>query len=345
MTKKLSLEQEQQLIIDRQLGITRPELCLKYNLSLEGLKSAIRRLKAKLPIEARLKALSDAGKKSPSKNRGFFDYIQELCPGAIKASEGIETPKCFFAVFDLNQVVPERTNLNLAYSKEQEGKRFLGIFSDEWDSKKELIQAMVRWRLNKFTGKTLRASKLQIKKLDKNKDFDFFFARNHLDGHSTASFAYGLFDGDKLIQCLSIRVNHQKEVEICRLATDYDYRVHGGAAKLLKAVKTNLPPKAVLVTFSNNRLSSGSTYQGLKANLISKNQPSYYYTDGKVRVWRYRCRRINDPEILAKYPSVPHTEKGQAKGGVFAVEVFKKTTPEPVWQIEDCGHRKWAFVT
>lgn len=218
------------------------------------------------------------------------------------------------------------------------GIALLAIFEDEWTDKTELIKGMIRHRLGILGIKT-RASSLTLRKLVANSEYKSFFERNHLDGHSPASFAYGLFDGDKLISCMSFRTNFNKELEIARFATDYDYHIYGGAGRLIKAVKKD--GIGALTTFSNNRLSEGNVYRVLGFSLVKENKSSYWYTDGKTRIWRFRCRRVNSPEILALYPEVKHTERAQAEGGVFSMAIFGDR--RPLTKIEDYGHRKWVL--
>jgi hypothetical protein len=220
------------------------------------------------------------------------------------------------------------------------GLSYLMVFGDEWESKPDLIKAMIQYRLGLFSGQKLHARKLELRLLGKNSQWDDFFNRNHLDGSAMASWGYGLFHGDKMVVCATVRTNHKAEVELARLATDYDYSVSGGATRVIKAIKTKLEGKP-LTTFSNNRLSSGALYASLGKEITETTRPSYYYTDGKVRVWRFKCKRINDLEVLARYPNVEHTEKAQAAGGVFSEFIFGDN--RPLFRIEDAGHRKWLI--
>lgn len=218
------------------------------------------------------------------------------------------------------------------------GINLLAFFSDEWEKKPDLIKAMIRWRLGKFVGTKYRASDLELRMLEKNSDWTEFFNRNHLDGSVRASYGFGLFDGPKLIQCLTLKKNFNKEWEIKRLATDYNYMVHGGATKLIQAAIKSLPEGEPLISFSNNRLSSGNMYKNCGFKLLQENAPSYWYTDGfNTRIWRFKCKRNNDPAILAKFP----TEWEQARVGVFSMEHFGDE--RPLYRIEDYGHKKWIL--
>ncbi len=208
------------------------------------------------------------------------------------------------------------------------------IYEDEWSLpfKRELIKAMIRWRLGKFVGESLNARSLELRLLKKNSAFSSFFETNHIDGHTNASFAYGLFRGETLVACASFRTNSRREFEIARFASDFRYNVRGSLGKLISLIKSPL------VSFSNNRLSDGGVYRtlGFKEITVST-APSYYYTDHHVRIWRGRCIKNNDLEIVAKFP----TEELQALGGVFSKKIFGDE--RPLYRIEDCGHRKWLL--
>ncbi len=216
----------------------------------------------------------------------------------------------------------------------------LAIFSDEWNNpiKQELIKAMIRHRIGVLPDKKIRASKLELRKLEKNKEYKDFFDRYHLDGHSNASYAYGLFLEDEPLVVVSMRRSWKDgALEICRFANNYSYHVHGGFSRLFKHIKEGADADKI-ITFSNNRLSNGGVYNQLGFTEITKTKtPSYYYTNGFVRIWRFRCKRINDPEILSKYP----TEKLQAKGGVFS-RMYLGNDDE-LYKIFDYGHRKWML--
>ena len=221
---------------------------------------------------------------------------------------------------------------------QQKNINILMIYEDEWSNpiKKELIKSMIKHRLGLF-GKKIRASNLEIKKLTKNNEFKDFFENYHLDGHVNASFSYGLFLNDELISCMSFRKSFTDKCwEIARFATKSDYRVHGNAGKIIKQFKKDYQDK--LITFSNNRLSLGNTYKNLGFKEITQTtDPSYYYTDFKTRLWRFKCKRINDPVILSKYP----TEKDQAEGGVFSQKHLGHS--KPLYKIYDYGHKKWEL--
>lgn len=215
------------------------------------------------------------------------------------------------------------------------GINLLAIYEDEWADlqKRELIKAMVRYRLNKFTGTKLYARQLELVHLTKNNQFKEFFTRNHLEGHANAAEAWGLMYQGKLVQVASIRKNFAGELELARLATDYDYMVVGGAARLIS--KLSRP----LVSYSDNRLSSGNVYQKLGFTEDPKHKgyrnPSYWYTDLQTRVWRFKCRKQHGEGIEHL------TEREQAAQGVMSQDIFGDN--RPLYRIEGYGARKWRL--
>lgn len=210
------------------------------------------------------------------------------------------------------------------------GIRLFAFFEDEWRDKNELVKSMIAQRLGGFSGEKLNARQLDYKEVSVA-EANAFFDVNHLSGGTKAKKAVGLYHEGRLVACASFRTNFNREFELARLATHRDYLVRGGAGKLLS--KVNRP----LVSFSDNRVGDGDVYRKLGFRLLQENGPSYWYTDGQVRIWRWRCRRINDPEILAEYP----TEELQCRAGIQSMKIFGDN--RPLYKIEDYGHRKWVL--
>lgn len=252
---------------------------------------------------------------------------------------GIEFDGLYWHSTKVKPDIKKRNKQKAALVKEK-GINLLCIFEDEWanSTKQSLIKEMIRYRLGVGSLKKLRASKLEIRRLGKNKEFSEFFDKYHLDGTTTASFAYGLFYKDEMVSCMSFRKSFSDKChEIARFASNYNYMVYGGGGRLIKNAMEKEDIDR-LVTFSNNRLSLGNVYQKCGFTEITKTtDPSYYYTDFQTRVWRYKCKRINDPEIISKYP----TELAQAEGGVFSRKYLGHD--KPLYRVYDYGHKKWQL--
>ena len=233
-------------------------------------------------------------------------------------------------------------NRNYHYDKyklcKEKNIKLLGIYADEWKNKTDLVKSMIKHRLGILPDIKLRASKLKIVKLIKNKEFAGFFDKFHLDGHSQSSFAYGLYHNDELVSCASFRKNGRNKCwEIARFASNYNFHIYGSLGKILKNYKKEYNEK--LISFSNNRLSHGNIYKmlGFKEITSKSNKPSYWYTDLNNKVFRTKCMKNNDLDIVKKYP----TEKEQALAGIFSPKNFNHN--KPLYKIYDYGHRKWEL--
>jgi len=204
----------------------------------------------------------------------------------------------------------------------------LAIFEDEWVSKRDLVTAMLRWRSKQFRGQVLNASEcVLVSDIGSPQEF---FERNHLDGNTKAIRYWGLEYGGKLVSVLSVRKNFNGEMEIARFATDYDYNVRGAAGRLVKAAKAWVG--GPLYTFSNNRVGTGAVYQKLGFRLVQENPPSYYYTDGVKRYWRWQGR---------KDAASGMTEAEQAESGWLGEKLTGKKVK--MAKVYDYGHRKWVL--
>jgi rubredoxin len=285
--------------------------------------------------------------KKSAPEQEIFDYIKTLDPHATARNRTIIKPleldiysEKYSMAFEFNGLYwhsdrfkPFKTHFNKFKACETKQIKLFAIFEDEWRDKKELVKGMIRHRLG-FKGVKLRASKLQVRKMTKNIQFSWFFDKFHLDGHAQSSFAYGLFLEDRLICCASFRKHIKSgELEISRFATDYDFHVYGGLGKILKQFSN-----CSIISYSNNRLSSGNLYKKCGFTEITETtDPSYWYSDLKVRIFRTKFKKINSLDIVTKYP----TEKKQVENGVFD-HLFPKK-PKKIYKIYDYGHKKWEI--
>jgi len=199
---------------------------------------------------------------------------------------------------------------------------FLAFFGDEWQKKKNIVKSIIKNKIGAIDNK-IYARKTDFIEIT-NKEAKEFLEANHLEGYAKCSKAFGLKYQDKLVMCVTFRKTFRGEHELARMATLIDHVVVGGASKLL-----NKAPKP-LVTYSNNRLSNGNVYIKLGFKEITETfQPSYFYTDAKIRIFRSNCMKIKD---------LPGNEREQAKNGAFAKHFGHS---KPVYRIYDYGHRKW----
>ena len=277
---------------------------------------------------------------------------------SVYSGEVIENSTTVLAPYSLSIFIPERqlciefcdltvdSSINPSFQKnlnrdkalvaQKHNYKFFLFFSDEWRNKQQLVQQMIKYRLGLVTNK-IYTRKCVVKEYSKARELKEFFMNNHIDGYSNSTKGFALLCNDIVMAAMTLRTNHQSEIEICRFATNGNYVVPGAGSKLI-----SLLPRPI-TTFSNNRLSSGEIYKNNGFEEITRTiSPSYYYTDFETRVWRYKCKRLNPPDKISqedfdKYP----TEYSQAINGIFSRKIFGDE--RPVYRIEDCGHRKWVL--
>ena len=217
----------------------------------------------------------------------------------------------------------------------KKGIKLFVIYEDEWRDKQDLVKAMIRYRLGNFPKTKFRASKLEIKFLNKNDDFIGFFDKFHLNGHIQANFAVGLFYNNLLISCMSFKENiDDKYWEIVQFASDYDFYIYGAASRLLKhcGIKGNL------IAYTDNRIGNGDFLKKLGFNRLGcTKKTNYYYTDFCHKILKDKIEIIVDSDTLLKYP----TKDDQALGGIFSQEYFGHN--KPLYKIYDYAQIKWEL--
>jgi hypothetical protein len=217
----------------------------------------------------------------------------------------------------------------------EKGVQLVSIFEDEWmdSNKRELIKDMIKAKLGVLSARKLNARSLDVIEVSRQEANEFFDA-NHISGSVNHKYAIGLTLDKQLVCCASFRENFNDEFELARFATLRGHLVRGGLSRILAHCKED-----EVVSFSDNRLSVGKVYEVTGfTNITEKGATnSYYYTDCLKRYWRFKCRRVNDPNILAKYP----TEEAQALGGILSQRLLGVS--KPMYRVDDAGHQKWIF--
>lgn len=213
----------------------------------------------------------------------------------------------------------------------EQGVQLLTIFEDEWIQKQDMVKDLVAIKLGVAKLTKLNARSMDVVEV-KQSEANAFFEQNHMSGAVNHKSALGLKKDGVLVACASFRRNFNHEFELARFATLRGVVVRGALGKILSQFKEEL------VSYSDNRFSWGQVYERLGFTEVTKNGPtnSYYYTDGVSRIWRYRCRKDNSPEIVALHP----TEEAQAASGVTAKRLFG--VEKPLFRVDDAGHRKWV---
>jgi hypothetical protein len=180
------------------------------------------------------------------------------------------------------------------------GVRLFQFFEDEWRDKRPIVESLIFRALRLNKGIVIGARKLLAKRISDVKSRADFFNSNHLQGDRAAAVAWGLYDGETLVQALSIRKNSitggEPFYDIARLATRLGYSVPGGLSRLIALAKQWVASKgeSYLYTYSDLRYSQGDAYLKVGFESLGATSPGYFYTNGEVRVHRYNLKKTDE---------------------------------------------------
>jgi hypothetical protein len=93
--------------------------------------------------------------------------------------------------------------------------------------------------------------------------------------------------------------NNDNHYELLRFCNVIDYRVIGGASKLLKYFEKNYNPEKIL-SYADRRWSNGNLYNQLGFTQKHKSKPNYFYVEGFKRHNRFN---FTLDKLKTKYPT------------------------------------------
>ena len=201
------------------------------------------------------------------------------------------------------------------------------IFEDEWNLNPDIVKSRLTNILGGITLK-IYARKCQIKEVN-SKDASSFCNQNHLMGKGRSNIRIGLYHDNVLVSLMTFTNNNLSRKligvwEINRFASLLDTNVVGGASRLFKHFLTQCDP-TVVISYSDNRWSTGGLYAQLGFEKISDGVPNYWYVEPNVlkRIHRFTLRKTKtDNQELTEYQN--RTAQGFTR----------------VW---DCGSSKWEW--
>lgn len=224
-------------------------------------------------------------------------------------------------------------HLNKSIAAKEKDIMLLHIFSDEWESKKDIVKSMISCKLGKLPT-AINARSCEIRKVS-SKESKEFFDENHIAGNTKSFSAFGLYTKNNvLVACMSFRKPNQKKewfeknpnvVELARYANKKFCNVRGGFSKLLNYSLTNFLGKEIpcekLISYCDLRTGSGNVYEKCGFVLKKKNTGiSFWYTDGERRLSRFSCRATNGKT---------EKENAESKG---------------IWRVYGCGNSLYEYV-
>ena len=163
---------------------------------------------------------------------------------------------------------------------EAQGIKLLQFWDfNELQLKWEICESMILNALN-LTPNKLYARNCIVKEIS-SKEGKEFCDKNHIQGGKGASVYIALEHDSKIVSVMSFgksRFNKQVEWELLRFCSLANYRVVGGASKLLKFFEQNYKPKS-LISYADRRRSSAlsNAYKTLGFKHLRDTEPNYFY--------------------------------------------------------------------
>lgn len=206
------------------------------------------------------------------------------------------------------------------------------IFSDSWESKKDIWKKKIQQKLN-LSKEIIYARKCVVKTVEP-KETRKILDENHVQGYCPSQIAYGLFFENELVAAMTfsktrIGIGKNRKLgsyELVRYVTSKT--VVGGAGKLLSAFKKDYNPK-LIYSYSDNRYSTGNLYKQLGFNLEKENKCGYWYYDPRNKKSYHRFKFSKFRLVEAGFDS------NKTEYQIMSDLGFMR-----IW---DCGTRTWVL--
>ena len=133
---------------------------------------------------------------------------------------------------------------------------------------------------------------------------------------------------------------NENEIELKRLAFKDDFRVQGGASKIIKNIFKHYPSCDTIITFSDNDLGTGNVYSKIGFELIEENKGSIVWSNDKKNKYIKNLSLVKQgaDRLLKNFPD--YQPVGQGPDLPSNQEIVQSYGFLPVY---DCGYRKWIY--
>jgi hypothetical protein len=252
----------------------------------------------------------------------------DLLDGGI----GIE----YSGLFWHNEFSPQPRDSSYHYNKYDQclkkDIRLITIFEDEWKLKNNQCKSILKSILGK-NERRVYGRKCTVSVIDVNIFKQFCFSYHLRGACNKISVCFGLFFESELVAVMSLGKHHRsgcKHIVLNRLCFKDGIQVVGGSGKLfasaIKWAKDN--GYKHIISWSDNRWSSGGVYKALGFVLDANLKPDYSYVSLKggslVRLSKQSCCKKYIDCPLDKTEREHMIELGYAR----------------IW---DCGKKRWLF--
>src|SRR5574337_708431 len=212
------------------------------------------------------------------------------------------------------------------------GIRLLQLFDYELDDRRLSILAdIIAVAIHGNDVMKVSARKCTIQMVCPS-DARTFYNQFHWQGFTGARVHIGLYYNNELVFLMSFqrtRFSKTDASEIIRMSSRGRYVVRGAISKILTYYVNRYSPNKI-ITFSDNRLFSGSSYENAGfQKVLSKNVIGYQYvsTDGVTHYSRYQTQKHKLPKLLTHFDDNLSEEQNMKNANFF--------------RLYDAGQTKW----
>lgn len=215
-----------------------------------------------------------------------------------------------------NQFIDSKYHLQNTVECESNGIQLLHIFESDWINKEDIVKSIILSKLGKYSERYY-ARKCTIRDVETREEREFL-DRNHIQGYTPSTSAYGLYYNDELLEIATFRKSRYKkdEYELLRFCSKLNTQCVGGLSRLIKNFIRN-NPSANLNTYCDRRYSDGSGYVRAGWKLLYATEPNYFYfrKGSSILESRLKYQKSKLSKILDNYnPSLSEKENMDSNG-------------------------------
>lgn len=174
---------------------------------------------------------------------------------------------------------------------EEQGIRLINIYGDEWKSKREIVESMIRHAVGK-TDRKVYSRQCTVREIS-SQDATVFYTKNHIMGPSYCR-NIGLIHAGEIVSCLGYKV-FGGHIELIRFCCALNTRVVGSFSKLL----AQLPTSPKVISYVDLRYGTGKSYEKLGFTRTGTTL-GWKWTDCTNTYNRLRCRANMDSRGLTE---------------------------------------------
>lgn len=227
-------------------------------------------------------------------------------------------------------------HLNKTILCNQKGYSLIHIFEDEFVNHKDIVFSKIKHIIKKdYDLPKIQGRKISLKEIYKN-DAEIFLNKFHIQGFCSSTVYIGGFYNEELVAVMTFKNGGiaNKDWELTRFATNYNYRYQGVGGKLFAYFVRKFNPTCI-ISFADRRWTinqENNLYTNLGFVLNSVTKPDYKYYNKKIDKYKRFHKFSFNKHKLSKLYGFPltMTEKEMAIEAGF----------DRIW---DCGLFKYVW--